>query len=75
MTDDDDKLAFERDLAVKQVMLCQADLKVIQMALNENRPLEALRQINDSLDRLDEKLDAITELEDGIDGQEGGGDV
>jgi len=32
------------------------------MALNENRPLEALRTVNQSIDRLDEELDAIEEF-------------
>jgi hypothetical protein len=55
------RLAFERDLALRQAKLSKADLQVIQMALNENRPLEALRTVNQSIERLDEELDAIEE--------------
>jgi len=39
---DANRLAVERDLAVRQAKLCEADLKVIRLALTENRPLEAL---------------------------------
>jgi len=56
------RMTFERDLALRQAKLAKADLQVIQMALNENRPLEALRTVNNSLERLDEELDAIEEF-------------
>ena len=55
------RLAFERDLALRQAKLARADLHVIQTALNENRPLEALYAVNNSVERLDEELDAIEE--------------
>lgn len=61
-SDDSDRLVMERDLAVRQAKLSEADLKVIQMALNENRPLEALRTVNQGLDRLDEELEALDEI-------------
>lgn len=56
------RMTFERDLALRQAKLAKADLQVIQMALNENRPLEALRTVNNSIERLDEELDAIEEF-------------
>lgn len=56
---DENRLAFERDLAVRQAKLSEADLKVVQLALNENRPLEALRTVNEALDRLDEELEGL----------------
>jgi hypothetical protein len=56
------RMTFERDLALRQAKLSKADLEVIQMALNENRPLEALRTVNQSIERLDEELDAIEEF-------------
>ena len=56
------RLAFERDLALRQAKLAKADLQVIRMALNENRPLEALYTVNNSVDRLDEELDAIEDF-------------
>jgi len=55
------RLAFERDLALRQAKLARADLHVIRTALNENRPLEALYTVNNSVERLDEELDAIEE--------------
>lgn len=56
------RMTFERDLALRQAKLAKADLQVIQMALNENRPLEALRTVNNSIERLDEELDAFEEF-------------
>ncbi|ADD07728.1 virus protein phiCh1-VP68 (plasmid) [Natrialba magadii ATCC 43099] len=56
------RLAFERDLALRQAKLSKADLQVIQLALNENRPLEALYTVNNAIERLDEELDAIEEF-------------
>ena len=58
------RLAFERDLALRQAKTAKADLQVIQMALNENRPLEALRTVNESVNRLNEELEAIDEFPD-----------
>ena len=55
------RLAFERDLALRQAKLAKADLQVIRQALNDNRPLEALYTVNNSVERLDEELDAIEE--------------
>lgn len=60
-TEELNRLSFERDLAVRQAKLSKADLQVIQMALNENRPLEALRQVNEAIDRLDGELEAFDE--------------
>jgi hypothetical protein len=71
---DENRLAFERDLAVRQARLCEADLKVIRLALNENRPLEALRQVNEAIERLGEELDAIEDLEGGLNVQEDAAD-
>jgi len=65
------RLAFERDLAVRQARLSEADLKVVRLSLNENRPLEALRTVNEAVERLDEELAAIEDLEGGLDPQEG----
>ena len=56
------QLAFERDLAVRQAKLAHAGLHVARMALEENRPLEALRQINQEIERLDEELESIEEI-------------
>ena len=53
------RLQFERDLAVRQARLSEAGLKVVRIALEENRPLEALRQVNEEIDRLEEELDAL----------------
>lgn len=64
------RLAFERDLGVRQARIAEADLKVVRMALEENRPLEALRTVNEALDRLDGELDAIEGLEGGLDPRE-----
>lgn len=61
--DDENRLAFERDLAVRQAKLSKADLQVVQMALNENRPLEALRTVNEALDRLDDELEALDDIQ------------
>lgn len=68
------RMTFERDLALRQAKLAKADLQVIQMALNANRPLEALRTVNNSIERLDEELDAIEEFPNEVagDSREGG---
>lgn len=58
------RLAFEREVALRQAKLSKASLQVVQMALNENRPLEALRVVNEEIDRLEEELDAIEEGDD-----------
>jgi hypothetical protein len=52
-----------RDLAVRQAQRAHADLQVIRLALNEARPLEALRTSNEAIERLDEELEAIEDLE------------
>jgi hypothetical protein len=57
--DECSRLQFERDLAIRQARLSEAGLKVVRMALEENRPLEAFRQANEEIDRLEEKLDAL----------------
>jgi len=67
---DEDRRAFERDVAVRQAKRCEVDLTVIRLALTENRPLEALRQVTEALARLDEELDAIEDLEGGLDIEE-----
>jgi hypothetical protein len=57
MSSTDENVALlERDLAVRQAKLAKADLQVVKLALNENRPLEALRTANQAIDRLDEEL-------------------
>jgi len=53
------RLQFERDLAIRQARLSEAGLKVVRMALEENRPLKALRHANEEIDRLEEELDAL----------------
>jgi len=63
-TDETNEMAFERDLALRQAKLAKADLQVIQMALNEARPLEALRTCNEAIDRLDENIDVFDDLDD-----------
>lgn len=70
MASDEDlnRALFERDLAVRQAKLAHTSLHVIRMALNENRPLEALRQTNEIIDELDEELDTIEEWGDGSQG-------
>lgn len=61
MTDGEEgRLAFERDIAIRQAELSKADLQVAKLALNENRPLEALRVVNEAIDRLDDELDGLT---------------
>lgn len=55
-------LAFERDLALRQARLAEAGLKVIRMALNDNRPLEALHIANKELERLEDELDGLERL-------------
>ena len=67
------RMTFERDLALRQANLAKADLQVIQMALNENRPLEALRTVNNSIERLDEELDAFEEFPNEMAGDSRGG--
>jgi len=57
--DETSRLALERDLALRQAKLSKADLQVIEMALTESRPLEALRTCNEALERLDDELEAI----------------
>jgi hypothetical protein len=57
--DECSRIQFERDLAMRQARLSEVGLKVIQMLLKENRPLEALRQVNEEIDRLEEELDAL----------------
>jgi len=66
MSEEENRLAFERDLAVRQAKLSKADLQVAQVALNKNRPLEALRTINNAVDRLDEELEAIADVKGGL---------
>lgn len=68
------RMTFERDLALRQAKLAKADLQVIQIALNENRPLEALRTVNNSIERLDEELDAIEEFPNEVAGDSRGGE-
>ena len=58
------RLEFERDLALHQATLSKTDLQVVRMALNENRPLEALRQVNEAIERLDEELESIGEIQE-----------
>jgi len=65
--DDSNRLAFERDLAVRQAKISLTDLQVVRMALEENRPLEALRQVDDSIDRLEDELDGLDGVLDGGD--------
>lgn len=65
---------LERDLAVRQAKLAKADLQIVKLALNENRPLEALRTANDAIDRLDEELDAIEDLNDAGEGRDADSD-
>jgi len=57
--DECSRLQLERDLAVRQARLSEAGLKVVRMALEENRPLEALRHANEEIDRLEKELDAL----------------
>jgi len=54
---------FERDQAVQQLEVQQANLKIIKLALEENRPLEALRQVNDALDELQDTIEWHEEME------------
>jgi hypothetical protein len=61
--DECSRLQLERDLAVRQARLSEAGLKVVRMALKENRPLEALRQANEEIDRLEQELDALEDEE------------
>jgi len=76
MTDEEkNRLAFERDLAVRQAKLSKADLQVVQMALIENRPLEALRTVNQAVDRLEDELEAIEDIEGGMDVPEEGAEA
>lgn len=63
------RLMFERDLAIRQAKLAKVGLQVVRMALEENRPLEALRQVNEEMHRLNEELDALEDIADG-DGHE-----
>jgi len=60
---DVNRLAFERDLAVRQARISKAGLQVVKMALEENRPLEALRQVNDELDRLDDEMEPLEHIQ------------
>lgn len=58
---DENSLAFERDLALRQAKQAQAALQVIRMTLTDARPQEALRRANDEIDRLEDELDTIEE--------------
>jgi hypothetical protein len=59
----DGALHFERDRAVKQLEVQHVTLEVVKMALEENRPLEALRQVNDAVNELDEALEWHEDME------------
>ena len=65
LPDDLNRAAFERDLAVRQARTARASIQVAVMALQENRPLEALRTLRESVDELEEELD---ELDGGLGG-------
>lgn len=66
---DRNELMLQRDLALRQARLAEAGLKVIRMALNENRPLEALYTSNNELERLEEELDGLESLGEVADGE------
>lgn len=58
----DGGLAFERDLSLRHARVAESYLQVVRIALNENRPLEALNQANNALEELDEALDGLERL-------------
>jgi len=64
--DETNRLAFERDMAVRQTKLTKADLQVIRLALEENRPLEALRQVTEAIERTDDALDTLGDIQGGM---------
>lgn len=64
--DETSRLAFERDTAVHLLKSTRADLQVIRLALQENRPLEALKQVIDATDRLEDTLDDLDAAEGGL---------
>ena len=56
-------LHAERDMAAQQLKVQHANLTVIKMALNENRPLEALQTANNAIDEADDVIDRLEQLE------------
>lgn len=57
-------MAFERDLAVRQLKVQHANETVAVMALKEARPLEALRVLLDSVDEVDDAIETLEEYDD-----------
>ena len=59
LTPEENHAAFIRDTAVQQLKIQQANLSVIKMALNDNRPLEALYTANNALDDVDDAIEVL----------------